>query len=154
MPATIIVFAALALGTAPAVLASDPTQLKLVNDFRAANRVGPLVEVAALDSCAQGHSNDMARMGKMTHAGSDGSNGNIRINRCTGATYTGENVADGAGHSIQDVMIAWEKSPDHRANLLNPNFNAVGFGVANNYWTQVSMITSLVALLQTPICVC
>ncbi|KAI8801218.1 hypothetical protein BJ742DRAFT_744693 [Cladochytrium replicatum] len=130
-----LAFVACFLAANRAVLAADPAQLQLVNDFRRSNGVGALVEVAALDSCAYAHSVDMSRMGDMTHQGSDGSNSNVRINRCTGATYTGENVGH-TGGSLQSVMNAWKNSPPHRANLLNPNYNSVGFGYYNGYWTQ------------------
>ncbi|KAI8801838.1 hypothetical protein BJ742DRAFT_567720 [Cladochytrium replicatum] len=131
----VVIGGAVLLAAAHVALAADPTQLRLLNAFRAANGRGPLVELSSLDSCAYGHSVDMSNMGKMTHSGSDGSNGNIRINRCTGATYTGENVATGFSY-VQNVMTAWENSPDHRANMLNPTFNVVGFGTYNSYWTQ------------------
>ncbi|KAI8800801.1 hypothetical protein BJ742DRAFT_839998 [Cladochytrium replicatum] len=116
--------------------AADPTQLRLLNAFRAANGVPPLAEIVSLDNCAQAHTVDMAtHFGKTSHFGSDGSNYAQRITRCTGSGWAGENVAAGYQY-VQNVMIAWEGSTDHRKNMLNPDFNVVGFGSYNGYWTQ------------------
>lgn len=42
----------------------------------------------------------------------------------------GENHARGY-YTAKQVMTGWMGSPEHRANLLNPNFDAVGFGVCD-----------------------
>ena len=54
--------------------------------------------------------------------------------------YTmGENIAAGQG-SPSDVMEAWMNSPGHRANIMNPDFEAVGVGAVSlngeQYWVQ------------------
>jgi uncharacterized protein YkwD len=53
----------------------------------------------------------------------------------------GENIAAGQA-TPGEVMNTWMKSPDHRANILNPDFWNAGFGVARDnfghlYWCAV-----------------
>lgn len=43
-------------------------------------------------------------------------------------TYAGENLARGFT-SATDVMNAWMNSPEHRANILSPNYQDVGFAI-------------------------
>lgn len=42
--------------------------------------------------------------------------------------YAGENLARGYSNA-QEVITAWMNSPEHRENLLSPNYTEVGFGV-------------------------
>lgn len=60
-----------------------------------------------------------------------------------GVSYSsaGENIAYGQ-RSPQAVMDQWMNSAGHRANILNPNFTAIGVGHyessnGTNYWTQL-----------------
>ena len=73
-------------------------------------------------------------------------------------TYAGENLAKNFNDS-RAVVDAWYKSPTHRDNLLNPNYDEIGFavvgGVLEGYETTlvVQMFgrprdTSLIATLQ------
>jgi uncharacterized protein YkwD len=100
-----------------------------VNAHRRANGRVQLALHWALNSAAQSHANDMARMGRMTHTGSDGSNGGTRITRA-GFRWSmwGENVAVGYGSSSA-VVYAWMNSSGHRANILNSGFRYMGVGV-------------------------
>ncbi|KAI8800802.1 hypothetical protein BJ742DRAFT_840001 [Cladochytrium replicatum] len=133
---TLSAIAALLLASASTTFAADATQLKLLNAFRAANGVPALAEVGSLDSCAYAHTVDMANnLKQISHSGSDGSTFSSRISRCTGSGTSGENVAAGYQY-VQNVMAAWQASTAHRNNMLSRNFNAVGFGSYNGYWTQ------------------
>jgi len=56
-------------------------------------------------------------------------------------TAAAENIANGQ-RTPSAVMNSWINSPSHRANILNPNFNQMGVGVArdnrgNLFWTQM-----------------
>ncbi len=44
--------------------------------------------------------------------------------------YAGENLAKNFNNS-RDVVEAWYKSPSHRENLLNPNYDEIGYAVVN-----------------------
>jgi uncharacterized protein YkwD len=104
----------------------------------------PLVLDALLDQAALGHSLDMAQHSHMGHPGSDGSTVAQRVSR-VGYVWrkVGENVAANAP-SAEEVVQGWTESPTHCANLMNPDFTAMGIGYAVNpasedgiYWTQV-----------------
>lgn len=49
--------------------------------------------------------------------------------------YAGENLAMGQ-RSAEQAMKDWMKSPGHKKNILNPNFNLIGVGYFNGYWVQ------------------
>ena len=53
--------------------------------------------------------------------------------------YIGENIAYGQRSPVE-VMNGWMNSPGHRANILSPNVEYMGIGVAQRngvyYWTQ------------------
>lgn len=59
--------------------------------------------------------------------------------------HLGENIAAGQTDP-DDVMKSWMNSTDHRNNILSPNFQYIGVGVAESggalYWTQVFMGSS------------
>lgn len=45
-------------------------------------------------------------------------------------SYAGENLAKNFNAS-SEVVEAWSKSPSHKENLLNPQYNEIGFAVVN-----------------------
>lgn len=56
--------------------------------------------------------------------------------------WAGENIAAGQD-TPQDVVDAWMNSPDHKANILRPEFTSIGVGftdetitIYDTYWTQ------------------
>jgi uncharacterized protein YkwD len=118
--------------------------LNAVNAQRAAAGVAPLRLCNVLVLQAQIHTADQAKMGVMSHTGSNGSTLQQRAVQSTylagaGAWSLGENVAFGY-RDIPSVMTAWMNSPGHRANILQGGFSDVGFGLAQGangtYWTQ------------------
>ena len=122
---------------------SPQQQVVDIANQRRAERGLPALRVhSALSLAAQNHSVDQARMNRMSHTGSDGSDPGTRIAR-TGyrAWGWGENV--GAGQpSASHVMSAWMNSPGHRDNILNGSFKEIGVGLAYSaggtpYWTMV-----------------
>lgn len=112
-----------------------------VNVARAAVGSGPLQMDARVWMAAADQAAYQAQTQKMSHVGSGGSNGAIRL---TAAGYIwstwGENI--GAGQAdCQTVLSDWLVSPSHRANLLNPAFRHIGIGMAVGangvpYWTM------------------
>ncbi|HSM82998.1 MAG TPA: CAP domain-containing protein [Nodosilinea sp.] len=116
--------------------------LRLVNAERQRVNAPPLTLDDSLMAAAQGHAQDMATSGRMSHTGSDGSTLRSRID---GTRYSwstiGENVAMGQPTAAA-VMTAWMNSPGHRQNILNPAFTELGIGYAvgagqRPYWAQV-----------------
>jgi uncharacterized protein YkwD len=58
----------------------------------------------------------------------------------SGRAGWGENIAYGYA-TPADVMTRWLNSPEHRANIENPTYRAIGVGIARNakgvyYWTE------------------
>lgn len=118
--------------------------LKLTNQERQAAGLPPLNLSSALTQAAQNHAEDMAKNGLMSHQGSNGSNPTERANQAGyRSSYIGENIS--AGRDIpQSVVKAWIDDPQHRQNLLNPNYTDVGFGYVKDknsqyqdYWVQL-----------------
>jgi uncharacterized protein YkwD len=94
-----------------------------------------------LVSAAQQHSDDQARVSRMSHTGSDGSTVAVRVDR-VGYPWQSlaENVADGYP-DVTTVMARWMASDGHRRNILSANVD-LGVGLAHGadgrpIWTQV-----------------
>jgi uncharacterized protein YkwD len=124
-------------GTAP-TNATVGRILQLVNQERAKSGLQPLTLNAKLNSAAQGYANQMARTGVYAHTGSDGSSPADRIKR---AGYDWSQWAENIHHrkgSPEVIMADWMKSPNHRANILDPRLKEIGIGVdaSGSYWTQ------------------
>lgn len=84
-----------------------------------------------LMAAAQAKANDMAKHDYWSHVTPSGVQPWTFI-MAAGYQYeaAGENLAYGFGSSDQ-VMTAWMNSPEHRANILDANYQDVGFGTAN-----------------------
>jgi uncharacterized protein YkwD len=87
------------------------------------------------------HSADMAAIGKMQHAGSDGSSPGDRAVKQGYNAYVGENVAYGYG-SVKDVMQGWITSEGHCANIMGKNSNDMAVACVRGsdsrpYWTML-----------------
>jgi uncharacterized protein YkwD len=116
--------------------------LALTNGERAKVGCAALRLDAGLATAARAHSLDMATTGVFGHPGSDGSDPGARMQRAgydTGAGWA-ENIARGQPNAAA-VLAAWMGSPDHRSNILNCDFVALGVGSARGgsgqlYWTQ------------------
>ncbi len=102
--------------------------LDLINGYRAGLGLGPLSLNYQLGAAADYHSYDMAINNYFDHYLFDGTDPatNMRNFGYTGST-TGENIAAGMA-SAQEVMIAWQNSPEHDAGMRNPNFTEIGIG--------------------------
>lgn len=116
--------------------------LDLINNYRASLGIGPLSLNYQLGAAADYHSYDMATNNYFDHYLFDGTDPatNMR-NFGYGGSTTGENIAAGMA-SAQEVMIAWQNSPEHDAGMRNPNFTEIGVGRVYNenshygwYWT-------------------
>ncbi|MFL6119555.1 CAP domain-containing protein [Actinophytocola sp.] len=133
------------LGAATSPVHADPSfeqqVISLTNQQRTANGCGALAENGALDTAARGHSGEMARTDNMSHTGANGSDVGDRLSQAGySATKWAENIAYGQ-RTPQEVVDAWMRSPEHRANILDCSLAEIGVGyVANKdgvpYWTQ------------------
>lgn len=117
--------------------------LQLINDYRAANGLGPLAFSGTLSVAADAHSRDMATNNIFSHTGSNGSS---HVDRIRAAGYpdpatTAENIF-GGDPTAAGAFAWWKNSVPHNATMLSPTAKAIGIGRVHNpdsqwkwYWT-------------------
>ena len=116
--------------------------VRLVNVERARAGLRPLTENWQVSRVARFKSQDFINNNYFAH-NSPVFGTPFDMLRAFGIRFTaaGENIAHGQ-RTPAAVVNAWLNSPGHRANILNPNFNQIGVGVArdnrgNLFWTQM-----------------
>lgn len=104
--------------------------LILTNQQRQNSNLGALTDNSELDQAAANKAADMFAKDYWAHNAPDGATPWTFI-KATGYNYVyaGENLARGF-NSASDVVNAWMNSPEHRQNILSPNYQNVGFAVA------------------------
>ncbi len=115
--------------------------LNLTNIERVRKGCNPVTMNNFLTKVARAQSDDMARHNQLSHT-VKGKHLALRLNQ-SGYNYRhiGENIAKSKA-DLSHVVKMWMKSPDHRKNLLKPQFKEVGFGITKSkdgyrYFTQV-----------------
>lgn len=117
------------------VAAFEQQVLQAINDFREQQGLGTLRTDPALAMLATGHSQDMALRRELSHAGFERRFDRAGRGRCV------ENLA--ARHDRPErLMAAWNASPAHHANLLEPQVEQVGIAVIDGYLTMLACTTS------------
>jgi hypothetical protein len=124
----VVVVLGCAVGVVPAgaqsFSAPDEAQMhQRVNATRAAKGLPPLARVGALVELARRHSVEMAQKDKLFHTADIG--GALRA-LGVDASWHGENVVVSA--TIDLAMDALLASPNHYANIVRPNYTAIGVG--------------------------
>jgi uncharacterized protein YkwD len=114
--------------------------LELINQERAKYGLSALSYNGTLDNAAEKHNDHMSVVGKMAHDGIGDGDPGERIRAEGWRKAWGENVATGQT-SPEQVVREWMNSPDHRRNILDPNFKSMGVSyttAANGrtYWAQ------------------
>jgi uncharacterized protein YkwD len=123
---------------------TDPTEAlmwQLINQDRTSDacieetkgRARPLQWDERLALVARTHSQEMAQRGFFGHQGADGSLPSVRITR-VGIHWraVGENIAKYPDIASAEAAFMSEPKfqPNHRANILNPDYTHVGVGIA------------------------
>jgi hypothetical protein len=106
--------------------------LRLINEHRAANSVGPLKLSDTLNKAAAWKSEHMASLEYFAHDDTPINRSWVQRIRDCGYSYNtwlGENLAAG-NESAAATFQQWLNSPGHNANMLSTNFNAIGIGRA------------------------
>lgn len=98
----------------------------------------PLYYDTGLGEAAIYHTDDMHDSGNFSHSSSDGTSFATRVARYyTDSGYVGENIAWGYASGYSAVMTGWMCSTEgHRANIMGGDYNELGTGVVDNYYTQ------------------
>lgn len=128
------------LTPAPADIAVvEAATLCLVNQVRGENGLAALAPNADLQQSADQHNNDMVTEDYFAHNGPAGDTPLSRI-QATGylsnpndSYVIGENIAWGTLNlsTPSAIVNAWVNSPDHLANILNPNYTDSGLSVSS-----------------------
>lgn len=121
--------------------ASSMQMLQLVNNARIQKNIRPLCLSEKLVRAAMAHSTYQASINTMTHDGPV-SLGDRFIRQGYQPSAVAENVGFTSTPFTQVVFDIWMSSPEHRANILDPNY--VHFGTASShgtnnmyFWTQL-----------------
>lgn len=116
--------------------------LDLVNQERAKNGLGALGWSASCEGAANTRAKEI--MTSYSHTRPDGSSWSTACPIPSSGGMSGENLnAGNAAVSPETVVASWMASPEHRANILNPDFKnlAVGFvfdpgSQHKTFWSQ------------------
>ncbi|GFE63731.1 CAP domain-containing protein [Litoreibacter roseus] len=114
--------------------------LELINEERAEAGVDPLQLERDLNTSSEDHSQWMLDEDVFSHTGQGGSSAGDRIQEAdfelSGSWSWGENIAwqsergaEGISDDVEDLHEALMDSPDHRENILNPDFDYIGLGI-------------------------
>ncbi len=130
------------------ILPPEPLDLNTataeLNAYRAQYGLKPVTLNASLISASEVHAKDLAAHGIASHTGTDGSSHSDRIQR-KGYDFSiaAENVATGQ-KSWEKVFKAWQESPGHNKNLLQPDVTDFGIALVfeptttyTTYWAMV-----------------
>jgi uncharacterized protein YkwD len=127
----LVMLAAALVLAAPATAAATLTEseralLTAVNTARTTRGLTPLRVDPTLTRAARAHSRQLLALGLLVHGDVWG-----RLHRFgASAASVGENLAWGVGVHGQawSIVVRWQNSPSHRANLLRPGFRMIGLG--------------------------
>lgn len=115
------------LGISANISASD--LLRITNEDRKNNGMPPLRLDNELTQAAAGKAEDMFTNDYWAHVSPSGTTPwDFIKNAGYNYLYAGENLARGYT-SADSVVDAWMNSPEHRANMLSPHYEDVGFAV-------------------------
>ena len=118
--------------------ALDAGVLGKLNAIRAAHGLTPLHVSTGLTAAAAYHSRELAAGGYFAHTSSDGSAFWKRIERWYapqqggGSWSVGENLLwSTPSVDASQALVAWMKSPEHRANILSPDWHEIGIAAVH-----------------------
>lgn len=116
--------------------------LELINRDRQLNGLAPLVEDPLLAQTAQRHAEDMKTRNYYAHVTPEGSTPTDRFAAIGGQGGVGENIMLQSGRGgttailnrglVEQFQKSWMYSSGHRANLLNPPYTKVGYGIVTD----------------------
>ncbi len=103
--------------------------LSLCNEERGKLGLGSLTLDEALCESALVRANEISTEGNFSHVRPDGSGCFTAI---TGEfSFAGENLVMGK-NDAEIIVSAWMASPDHKANIIKPEFTRAGIAIVNS----------------------
>lgn len=110
--------------------------LKYLNQLREIHNLPPLHLDEHLTKAAQMYAEEMKKNKRFSHKGKNWKQPRERIEKAGyKGKYTAENIAKDYSY-LKVVLEAWENSPWHYRNILNPRYNALGVGFCEGYWVN------------------
>ena len=116
--------------------AAEQKIFQLLNQARTTRGLPALQQNAQLQEAARAHSQLMASRQKLSHKFRGEAVANERL-ALTGLHFDREGENVGLNQTPEGAHQGFMHSPPHRANILDPNYNAVGIGVVErggNLW--------------------
>lgn len=108
--------------------AAEEALLDLINEERRRQGLGELSFHDEVREVARGHSSDMYRRGYFSHTDPDGDGPFDRLGHAEiDFTFAGENLA--LAPTVEMVHRGLMNSPEHKDNILKPEFTDLGIGV-------------------------
>jgi hypothetical protein len=100
----------------------------LLNGYRGSVGLAPVTLNYELGAAADYHSYDMATNNYFAHYALDGTDPGTNLANFgyTGYPYS-ENIAGGMA-TAQEVLVAWQNSPEHNGTMTDPRYTEVGVG--------------------------
>jgi len=118
--------------------------VEMTNRARRAKGLAPLLKDDELTDVARAYSDDMLVRRFFDHTTPEGEDFDERISNHYRhrVSVVGENIWSAFGYYpgnlqqlAQEIVADWMNSPDHRANLLDPDFTHLGVGVSVRHHT-------------------
>ena len=120
----------------------------MTNAARSEQGLAPLRWDDSLAQAARAHADLMLQTGQFSHQLPGEAALPVRAAQAGAHFQTiAENIAEGPG--VDSIQNSWMNSPPHRANILDPNLNAVGFAVVGHgsYFYAVADFSRAVPML-------
>jgi uncharacterized protein YkwD len=110
----------------------------IISRYRAANGLGPVRSDPQLTAAAAYQARSNAKAGEVSHGDLE-----ARMERFRIQGESAENLASGA-EAVEEVIVDWQESPGHNANLLLPSMTRIGLARVDTpndrngpYWALV-----------------
>jgi cysteine-rich secretory family protein/Calx-beta domain-containing protein len=116
----------------PSLDTSETELCGLINEYRAANGLQPLLVSQDLNEASDWHTDDMVANNYLSHTDSLGRTAFDRMAAFgyNYATAKGENIAAGSASAFA-TLTQWKNSAPHNANILSSSYKVIG--IAHSY---------------------
>ena len=113
-----------------------------LNNYRVERGLSPLIYSKTLETSGEAHLMDMCERDYFAHVTPEGLKpGDRAMQNGFCHEYVGENLAAGQ-RTVRRVMVAWDRSPTHQLNMVEPRYVYAGVAhyvdpiTGRHYWAQ------------------